>query len=787
MLCVGPVILEEETNFTSKPSNIHMPFKLHSTVDFLLAKNCFHNSDDFLFDARIDYRSSEIHFIHVTKQRCAPSGGDLKTNTIETVENGNNKEDKMKNNVETVDNETTEEDKMTSTTETVTKGTSELEKVNETVPNGLENGVKEPEIEQCTDEKAEATKMEEQPKIKEDEESNEETVKEEKEEVVLPNDKKIEENVDIKDEENVDVKDVEDAKDEEIEAKDEEIEDAKDEEVEVFEDAKDEEIEDAKDEEVEDAKDEEVEDAKDEEIEDAKEEEIEDAKDKEIEDAKDEENEEEKEDAKDKVEKVASHMEEDDKELKDKDPKEGKTKKARKRRGVVKSKGKNEEDEKDEIEIKTPIIDRPVRERKSVERLVASIERCVVKEFHIEKGRGTPLKDIPNVAFKLSRKKADDIFRLLHSILFGRRGKAFQIKSNISRFSGFVWHGDEEKQKNKVKEKFDKCHKEKLLELCDVLDIPDVKATTRKEDVIGKLIEFLMAPHATSTVLLAEIEKSSKGKKRKRTVKGGISTPGDNSSKQSAKSRRKRGNTARSEMTRDTSDEDGESEEEKEAEEENDKENENGTTEKSDDEMSEQPESEDINDPTDESEEEKPRSSSKGSSKKRGSVGKARSKKVTSSNKTDSAKSTLKRSSASRAKIDDSDSPKVFSRKKNSEKVSKASTPPKSAAKEKPGKKITKGKDKTKEEKTRPSDDVLRDAICEILKVVDFTTATFTDILKQLAGQFKMDLTAQKSSIKLMIQEELTKLADEAEDEEDGEGDADAEKDGKQAAQEVET
>lgn len=38
----------------------------------------------------------------------------------------------------------------------------------------------------------------------------------------------------------------------------------------------------------------------------------------------------------------------------------------------------------------------------------------------------------------------------------------------------------QEKQKNKVKEKFDKCNKEKLLELCDVLDIPVAKATTRK-------------------------------------------------------------------------------------------------------------------------------------------------------------------------------------------------------------------------------------------------------------------------------------------------------------------
>lgn len=250
-------------------------------------------------------------------------------------------------------------------------------------------------------------------------------------------------------------------------------------------------------------------------------------------------------------------------------------------------------------------------------------------------------------------------------------------------------------------------------------------------------------------------------------------------------------------MTKDSSDEDDESEEEKEAEEDNDKENEkNGTTEKSDEEVSEQPESEDINDPTDESEEERPRASTKTSSKKKGSVGKARSKKVTGSNKSDSAKSSAKKLAASRAKVDDIDaSPKVFSRKKNSEKENKASTPSKSANKEKPGifhvslpflfflfcsifclgyinkkvvafhyyssesqifsyyidlfgtlkrlwrlrctlhylfipmfyvlgKKVVKGKDKTKEEKSRPSDDELREAICEILKVVDFTTVS---------------------------------------------------------------
>lgn len=49
--------------------------------------------------------------------------------------------------------------------------------------------------------------------------------------------------------------------------------------------------------------------------------------------------------------------------------------------------------------------------------------------------------------------------------------------------------------------------------------------------------------------------------------------------------------------------------------------------------------------------------------------------------------------------------------------------------------------------------------------------ATFTDILKLLARQFDTDLTTRKSSIKLVIQAELTKIADEGDDE-DGEGEA---------------
>ncbi|XWS51744.1 hypothetical protein CRYUN_Cryun11dG0009800 [Craigia yunnanensis] len=441
---------------------------------------------------------------------------------------------------------------------------------------------------------------------------------------------------------------------------------------------------------------------------------------------------------------------------------------------VEKEEIKDEVEEKKEPEQRTPLTDRPVRERKSVERLVASIDKDASREFQIEKGRGTPLKDIPNVAFKLSRRKTDDTFRLLHTVLFGRRGKAVQIKSNISRFSGFVWHDNEEKQKIKVTEKFDKCNKEKLLEFCDVLDIPIMKTTTRKEDIVAKLIDFLEAPHAKTTVLLAEKEKSSKGTKRKRVTKSGTT------SKQSTKSRRKSEDTPKlgKKSTPDSEDESEEEEEEEEKEEEQNEEgeNENGVTEKSEDELAEDSESEEKNESEQESEEDEgnKKRSIKASSRKKESAGKAITKKVTVPKRSTPQKRTPKTSSSKNSKVgDDSDkSPKVFSRKKP-EKVTKekSSTPTKSASKEKTSKRVAKGKDKAKEKKLKPSDYELRATICEILKEVDFNTATFTDILKLLAQHFDTDLTPRKSSIKLMIQEELTKLADEADDE-DGEGDA---------------
>ncbi|EPS67125.1 hypothetical protein M569_07651, partial [Genlisea aurea] len=158
--------------------------------------------------------------------------------------------------------------------------------------------------------------------------------------------------------------------------------------------------------------------------------------------------------------------------------------------------------------------DRPSRERKTVDRYISpqAPRGSSGKSVSIEKGRGMQLKDIPNVAFKLSKRKADENLQLLHTILFGKKAKAQSMKRNIGLFSGFVWvESEQEKHRSKTKEKLEKCIKDKLLDFCDILNIPVNKATTRKEELSAKLLEFLESPHATTSKLLAE---NDKGKKR---------------------------------------------------------------------------------------------------------------------------------------------------------------------------------------------------------------------------------------------------------------------------------
>lgn len=94
----------------------------------------------------------------------------------------------------------------------------------------------------------------------------------------------------------------------------------------------------------------------------------------------------------------------------------------------------------------------------------------------------------------------------------------------------------QEKQRAKIKEKLDKCVKEKLLVFCDILNIPVSRSASKKACIINgfavccmlhyrvylliiivayftlqdelsvKLLDFLESPHSTTESLLAEKE-----------------------------------------------------------------------------------------------------------------------------------------------------------------------------------------------------------------------------------------------------------------------------------------
>ncbi|KMZ59122.1 hypothetical protein ZOSMA_6G00510 [Zostera marina] len=471
---------------------------------------------------------------------------------------------------------------------------------------------------------------------------------------------------------------------------------------------------------------------------------------------------------------------EDDKEINENGEENVRKRKRSGGRGVKKGTSNESKEIKGKEDVATPAFkfERPQRERKTVERLVEVIEKGgSAKRLRIEKGNGTPLKDIPNVAYKLSEKKPDDI-KSLHLILFGRKGKAIDFKNHISEFSGFVWHGDEDKQRLKVKEKLDKCIKEKLCDFCDVFDIRVSRTNTRKEDLVTKLLDFLVAPRATTDVLLEEKYQSpSMSGKRKRGARGSGPRFGGSSGKPSKKRWAKGDDDTSKPTKKNASESESESEDEEHVRPTND--NHHSDANNSDSEKGDLL-AKDV-DTVDEEESEKSSGESKKFGRKKGMIGCTNTRKEntpltpvkvrSSTTPKIPAKTSLKKTNSE--KINNS-SEKVFSRKKKVDEVPmKRSTSKVESKASNSGRRLRRGSGKTTKTKGFPNKEELRRTICEILKDVDFNTATFTDILKRLAEHFKTDLSQKKPMIKLMIQEELTKLAEAEEDEDDSGNDSD--------------
>uniref|UniRef100_A0A3Q7GYU2 DEK-C domain-containing protein n=2 Tax=Solanum lycopersicum TaxID=4081 RepID=A0A3Q7GYU2_SOLLC len=437
----------------------------------------------------------------------------------------------------------------------------------------------------------------------------------------------------------------------------------------------------------------------------------------------------------------------------------------------------------DAISPKTP-GSRPTRERKTVERYFESLvyRGSATKPLSIEKGQGTQLKDIPNVAYMLSKRKLDDNLHTLHSILFGKKSKAHNLKKNIGLFSGYVWVENEEKQRAKIKEKLDKCVKEKLLVFCDILNIPVSKSATKKDELSVKLLDFLESPHSTTDSLLAEKEL----RRKKRKSKGKTSKSTGSLDKAAGKSEKKH---QKPKIEEDESDDEPSSNESG-----DDNDGEEADEVGSDHEESGSEKEEEKNEEQEEEKPKKKKSNGNVSSKKdSGNKVTEKPKAVKKDNSAKSPKSMTKStkvssSTASKRGASGADSlvtPKKQKVEKNSQKEENESVKENASNKKKSTKTPAKvsekdGKEKSgKKAKAEPKKEEIHAAVVNILKEVDFNSATLSDIIRNLGSHFGVDLMHRKIEVKAIITDVINNMSDDEEgddseaenDEEKNEGD----------------
>lgn len=369
-------------------------------------------------------------------------------------------------------------------------------------------------------------------------------------------------------------------------------------------------------------------------------------------------------------------------------------------------------------------------------------------------GSGTQLKDIPNVAYKLSKRKPDDNLQILHNILFGKKSKVHSLKKNIGQFSGFVWVENEEKERRKTKEKLDKCVKEKLLDFCDVLNIPVSRTSAKKDELTVKLLEFLESPYSTTDSLLAE--KEQKGKKQKRKSSASKSAgSSDKSVKKHQKSevgvKRKWSAKPEGEEADDEqpSDSGNDSENDDEAPKEGSDQEESGSEKgekQEEEEVEEKPKKNKSNEKVNSKKSVKKDLGSKAAEKTKATEKGSSAKSLKSSSKSTPSSSVSKKGASA---ADSTSKAKNEKAEKKSKKEETESVKENSSSKKQSNKSTSKvsekGKGKSvKKAKAEPSKEELHAVVSIILKKVNFNTATLSDIIRQLGSHFDLDLMHRK-------------------------------------------
>uniref|UniRef100_V9KLE3 Protein DEK n=1 Tax=Callorhinchus milii TaxID=7868 RepID=V9KLE3_CALMI len=175
-----------------------------------------------------------------------------------------------------------------------------------------------------------------------------------------------------------------------------------------------------------------------------------------------------------------------------------------------------EEEEEERVGLleRSPIVEGK-REKKKVERLTLQVTPSAKETFSIPEGRGIKLGDIERVQYFMGKTKAEDL-RSLHKVLYNRPGSIATLKKNIRLFTGFPFENKDDQYKKK-EELLKKYPISVLKVICTVLDL-ERKGT--KDEIVSKILNFLMKPKASGKSLPKPKRKRQKGGKKERSSSG---------------------------------------------------------------------------------------------------------------------------------------------------------------------------------------------------------------------------------------------------------------------------
>ncbi|XP_067857746.1 protein DEK-like isoform X2 [Heptranchias perlo] len=175
-----------------------------------------------------------------------------------------------------------------------------------------------------------------------------------------------------------------------------------------------------------------------------------------------------------------------------------------------------EEEEEERVGLleRSPIVEGK-REKKKVERLTLQVTPSAKETFSIPEGRGTKLGEIERIQYFMGKTKAEDL-KSLHKVLYNRPGSLATLKKNIRLFTGFSFESGSDQHKKK-EEVLKKNPISVLKVICTVLDL-ERKGT--KDEIVSKILNFLMKPKASGKSLPKPKKKRQKGGKKERSSSG---------------------------------------------------------------------------------------------------------------------------------------------------------------------------------------------------------------------------------------------------------------------------